>query len=83
VKTMILAAVAVMSLGVAAACAAGGPSVRWEPQTHGAQAFSDHQNEPVVQFLGKGTVVGGRSITIPTPVGCQQRPVQPGAVNPD
>ena len=51
-KTMILAAVAAMSLGVGAAYAAGGP-VGWEPQSYGTQATSNHQNEPVVQFLGK------------------------------
>ena len=56
-KTTILAAVAAMSLGVGAAYAAGGP-VGWEPQSYGTQATSDHQNEPVAQFLGKGTVVG-------------------------
>ena len=56
-KTMILAAVAAMSLGVGAAYAAGGP-VGWEPQSYGTQATSNQQNEPVVQFLGKGTVVG-------------------------
>lgn len=57
-KTMILAATAVMSLGVGAAYAAGGPPAGWEPQSYGSQAFSDHHNEPVVQFLGKGTVLG-------------------------
>jgi hypothetical protein len=57
-KTMILAAIAAMTLGVGAAYAAGGPPVGWEPQTYGAQAFSDHHNAPVVQFLGKGTVLG-------------------------
>jgi hypothetical protein len=56
-KTMILAAVAAMSLGVGAAYAAGGP-VGWEPQSYGTQATSNQQNEPVVQFLGKGTVLG-------------------------
>jgi hypothetical protein len=58
-KTMILAAVATMSLGVGAAYAAGGP-VGWEPQSYGTQATSNsnQQNEPVVQFLGNGTVVG-------------------------
>jgi hypothetical protein len=53
-ETVILAAVAAMSLGVGAAYAAGGP-VGWEPQSYGTQATSDL---PVVQFLGKGTVVG-------------------------
>ena len=39
-KTIILAAVATMSLGVGAAYAAGG-LVGWEPQSYGTQATSN------------------------------------------
>jgi hypothetical protein len=54
-KTMILAAVALLTLGVGAAHA---PPVGWEPTVYGSQAFSDHRNDPVVHFLGKETVLG-------------------------
>jgi hypothetical protein len=61
-KTMILAAFATLSLGVGCAFAAGaggaGAPAGWEPPAYGAQAFSDHRNDPVVHFLGKGTVFG-------------------------
>ena len=54
-KTMILAAIALLSLGVGAAHA---PPSGWEPPVYGSQAFSDHRNDPVVHFLGKETVLG-------------------------
>ena len=65
-KTMILAAVAALSLGVGSAYAAGGP-VGFADGTdyqgpgagaYGAQAFADHRNEASVQFLGPNTVLG-------------------------
>jgi len=56
-KTMILAAFAALSLGVGAAYAQGVPAGFQEP-VYGSQAFSDHRNDPVVHFLGKGTVLG-------------------------
>jgi hypothetical protein len=58
-KTMILAAVAALSLGVGSAYAAGGAGpVGYEEPHYGAQAFSDHQNEAQTQFLGSNTVLG-------------------------
>src|SRR6202047_4308315 len=54
-KTMILAAFALLTLGVGAAHA---PPSGWEPPAYGSQAFSDHRNDPVVSFLGKETVLG-------------------------
>jgi hypothetical protein len=59
-KTMILAAFAALILGVGSAYAAGGGGAPagWEPPVYGAQAFSDHRNQPVVHFLGKDTVFG-------------------------
>jgi hypothetical protein len=66
-KTMILAAVAALSLGVGSAYAAGGP-VGFADGTdyqgpgagpaYGAQAFANHRNEASVQFLGPNTVLG-------------------------
>ena len=56
-KTMILAAVAALSLGVGAAYAQGVPAGYQEPH-YGAAAFSDHQNEAQTQFLGPNTVLG-------------------------
>ena len=56
-KTMILAAVAALGVGVGAAYAQGVPARLSEP-AYGSQAFSDHRNEASVQFLGKGTVLG-------------------------
>jgi hypothetical protein len=41
-KTMILAAVTVLSLGLGAAFAAGGPP-GYHPQTYGSQSFSQQQ----------------------------------------
>jgi hypothetical protein len=53
---------ATLGLGVGGAFAAGaggaGAPAGWEPSVYGAQAFSDHRNDPVVHFLGKGTVLG-------------------------
>jgi hypothetical protein len=59
-KTMILAAVAALSLGVGAAYAAGGPvgfadGSDYQGPASGAQ---DHRNEASVQFLGPNTVLG-------------------------
>jgi hypothetical protein len=59
-KTMILAAVAAMSLGVGSAYAAGGnggPAGYQEPH-YGAAAFSDRPNQAQTQFLGPNTVLG-------------------------
>src|ERR1700761_28706 len=58
-KTTILAAFAALSLGVGAAYAQGVPAGGdFVPPAYGQQAFSDHHNDPVVHFLGKGTVFG-------------------------
>jgi hypothetical protein len=56
-KTMILAAVAALSLGVGSAYAAGGP-VGYQAPVYGSQAFTDHSNEVATQFLGPNTVLG-------------------------
>jgi hypothetical protein len=56
-KTMILAAVAGMSLSVGAAYAQGVPAGFQEPH-YGAQAFSDHPNQAQTRFLGPNTVLG-------------------------
>jgi hypothetical protein len=56
-KTMVLAAVASLSLGVGVAYAQGVPAGYQEPH-YGAAAFSDHQNEAQTQFLGPNTVLG-------------------------
>jgi hypothetical protein len=56
-KTMLLAAVAALGLGIGAAYAAGGPP-GFEPQVYGSRAFSDHSHEAQVHFLGKNTVLG-------------------------
>jgi hypothetical protein len=56
-KTMILAAVAAMSLGVGAAYAQGVPAGFHEP-AYSAQAFSDHPKQASSHFLGKDTVLG-------------------------
>ena len=66
-KTMILVAVAALSLGVGSAYAQGAPAGfadgtnYQEPgvgTAYGAQAFADHRNEASVQFLGPNTVLG-------------------------
>jgi hypothetical protein len=56
-KTMILAAVAVASLGVGVAYAQGVPAGYQEPH-YGAAALSDHPNQAQTQFLGPNTVLG-------------------------
>jgi hypothetical protein len=56
-KTMILAAVAAISLGAGAAYAQGVPAGFHEPR-YGAQAFTDHPKEAKTQFLGPNTVLG-------------------------
>jgi hypothetical protein len=56
-KTMILAAVASLSLGVGAAFAQGAPA-GYQPPAYGAQAFTDHSKDAQVQFLGPNTVLG-------------------------
>jgi hypothetical protein len=56
-KTMIMAAVATMSLGIGVAFAAGGP-VGYDTPVYGSKAFSDHSKDAQVQFLGQGTVLG-------------------------
>jgi hypothetical protein len=58
-KTMILAAVATLSVGVGAAFAQGAPA-GFEPQRYGAQAYTDHSKDAQVQFLGPNTVLGKR-----------------------
>jgi hypothetical protein len=55
-KTMILAAVAAMSLGVGAAYAQAGAG--YQPPVYGSQAFTDHSKEVATQFLGPDTVLG-------------------------
>ena len=62
-KTMILAAVAAMSLSVGAAYAAGGPvgfadGSDYQGPASGTPVLADHRNEASVQFLGPNTVVG-------------------------
>jgi hypothetical protein len=62
-KTMILAAVAAMSLSVGAAYAAGGPvgfadGSDYQGPASGTQALAEHRNEASVQFLGPNTVLG-------------------------
>jgi hypothetical protein len=66
-KTMILAAVAALSLGVGSAYAQGAPAGFADGTdyqgpgagpAYGAQAFADHRNEASVQFLGPNTVLG-------------------------
>jgi hypothetical protein len=56
-KAMIVAAAAALSLTVGAAYAQGVPAGGdFQAPVYGSQAFSDHRNEPVVHFLGQGTV---------------------------
>jgi hypothetical protein len=56
-KTMIFAAVAVISLGDASAYAGGiGAGSNVSPPVYASQAFSDHSRDPEVHFLGQGTV---------------------------
>jgi hypothetical protein len=56
-KTMILAAVATLSLAVGAAYAQGVPAGGdFQAPIYGSQAFSDHRNDKEVHFLGQGTV---------------------------
>lgn len=60
-KTMILAAVAALSLGVGSAFAQGAPAGfadGTDYQGPRAQAFANHRNEASVQFLGPNTVLG-------------------------
>jgi hypothetical protein len=57
VKTMILAAVAALSLGVGSAYAQGVPAGYQEPH-YGAAAFTNHTNEAQTQFLGPNPVLG-------------------------
>jgi hypothetical protein len=65
-KTVILAAVAALSLGVGSAYAQGAPAGFADGTDYqgpgagpyGAQAFADHRNEASVQFLGPNTVLG-------------------------
>jgi hypothetical protein len=57
-KTMIIAAVAALSLGTGAAFAAGGPVGFDAAPAYGSQAFSDHSKDAQVEFLGRGTVLG-------------------------
>ena len=66
-KTMILAAVAALSLGIGSAYAQGAPAGFADGTNYqgpgagpayGAQAFADHRNEASVQFLGPNTVLG-------------------------
>jgi hypothetical protein len=58
-KTLVIAAVAALSLSAASADAAGGVAGgNSVPNVYGSQAFVDHSNEPQAQFLGKNTVFG-------------------------
>ncbi len=56
-KTMILAAVAAITLGAGAAYAQGMPAGFQEPR-YGGEAFTDHPKEAQTQFLGPNTVLG-------------------------
>jgi hypothetical protein len=56
-KTMILAAVAAISVGVGSAYAQGVPAGYQEPH-YGAAAFTNHPNEAQTEFLGPNTVLG-------------------------
>ena len=56
-KTMILAAVATLSLGVGGAFAQGAPA-GWQPPAYGSQAFTSYPKESQTQFLGPNTVLG-------------------------
>jgi hypothetical protein len=56
-KKIVLAAVAVASLGMSGAAFAQAVPQHLVEQ-YGTQAFSDHHNDQSVQFLGKGTVFG-------------------------
>jgi hypothetical protein len=55
-KSVILVAVATLSLGVGAAFAQGAPP-GFEPQHYGSQAYTDHKDVQT-QFLGPNTVLG-------------------------
>jgi hypothetical protein len=66
-KTMILAAVVALSLGVASIYTQGAPAGFADGtdyqgpgagHAYGAQAFAGHRNEASVQFLGPNTVLG-------------------------
>jgi hypothetical protein len=62
-KTMILAAVATLTLGVGGAYAAGGPvgfadGSGYQGPTYDAQVSANRGNQASVQFLGPNTVVG-------------------------
>jgi hypothetical protein len=57
-KTMILAVVAALSLGVGAAYAAGGAPAGYQEPVYGSQVSADQHNEASLHFLGKGTVLG-------------------------
>lgn len=62
-KTMILSAIAALSLGVGAAYASGGPvgfaqGGSYHEPAYGAQAFADHNKDAKVHFLGPNTVLG-------------------------
>jgi hypothetical protein len=56
-KTMILAAVGVLSVGVGTVFAQGAP-LGFEPPAYSAHAFTDHSKDAQVQFLGPNTVLG-------------------------
>jgi hypothetical protein len=56
-KTLIIAGVAALGLGVGAAYAQGVPA-GFHEQVYGSQAFADHHNETATHFLGQGTVLG-------------------------
>jgi hypothetical protein len=56
-KTMIIASVAALSLGVGAAFAQGAPS-GYQAPVYGSQTSTDHHNQAATQFLGPNTVLG-------------------------
>jgi hypothetical protein len=56
-ETMILAALAALSLGVGSAHAAGGPPDS-QPTVYGSQAFTDHSTDVAVHFLSSDTGLG-------------------------
>ena len=82
-KTIILAAVAAMSLGVGAAYAAGGPvgfadGTDYQGPASGTQAFADHRNKASVGSSALTLFLGRCCITrIPPAIKRRHRPLQP------
>jgi hypothetical protein len=67
-KTMILAAVAALSLGVGSAYAAGGPvgfanGTGYQEPVYGAQAFADHTNKTATSHSNSHQAAAAASST--------------------